>query len=535
MHKRIILITVFGLVGTACVPHNIAAVSAVTNKISSYVNNPYVQDFLAVAKNAWISATRKSLGAFPHYNEVATVRIGHELPANEITATQSRKQHKVQQALQNMLGTEVPIDRVPTIAFCCSGGGYRAMIATLGFLQGAEKIGLLDATTYMSALSGSTWLLAPWLYRNVSLDNYSQILAPRLTTALPKVPFKKADFASTLNKKIAYGQPISSVDVWGALIINALAGDLGFSGQGLKLSSLANRVGTGSHLFPIFTSAMVCEKGKPYQWMEFTPYEIGSSYLGAYVPTWSFGRKFFAGRSIDFAPEQDLGYGLGIFGSAYTASAAEARVEIKSIIGADVVGIAQGILPKAARDWIGKYDISEQRISPARAYNFTYKCGAMRKADEPLLTCIDAAMAFNLPFPPLLRPERHVDIIVVCDASGGVKNSPALRGAEDYAKRKGLKFPLINYEGIDQRIVSVFKDITDVTVPVVIYFPRIPNPDYNANFDPGKAKFCGTTNFMYKPDEFELLRGLMEAAVISSKNIIVDEIKNRIEACQKTI
>jgi len=40
---------------------------------------------------------------------------------------------------------------------CYSGGGYRAMISSLGFMQAAEKIRLRQAATYDSSLSGSTW------------------------------------------------------------------------------------------------------------------------------------------------------------------------------------------------------------------------------------------------------------------------------------------------------------------------------------------------------------------------------------------
>lgn len=39
----------------------------------------------------------------------------------------------------------------------CSGGGYRAMIATAGFLKGAEKTGLLDSTVYLTGMSFSQY------------------------------------------------------------------------------------------------------------------------------------------------------------------------------------------------------------------------------------------------------------------------------------------------------------------------------------------------------------------------------------------
>ncbi|MBM3893511.1 hypothetical protein FJ365_03890 [Candidatus Dependentiae bacterium] len=489
------------------------------------------------AKSMWVNSIKKQLGNYPHKHEAAHVRISSELPTREIDAVEERQKHKVRPALEALLGKPLPTDKSLTLGVCCSGGGYRAMIATLGFLMGLEKIGVLDATTYMAGLSGSTWLLGPWLYRNcqidnakpVSLANYAKLLSAKTAKPLLKNSMKKRPVIDSLNAKIAFEQPLSSVDLWGALIINALAGDLGSSGQKLRITDLAATIETGSLLFPIFTSTIV-HAGKAEEWMEFTPFEVGSSFLGGYIPTWSFGRKFNAGTSVDFAPEQTMGYGLGIFGSAYTASYYEAKGDLQAFLGNVAMDMAKELMPASTKEWIAKHKADEQRFSPARIYNFTHNMPGLQKSDEPLLTCVDAGMAFNLPFPPLLRPERQLDIILVMDASASVKDAPALAKAAEYARIHGLKFPPINLHNIDKKIVSVFKDETDSTIPVVIYFPRIANPAYENGFDPDpdKTAFCGTTNFAYKPEQFELLRGLMDTAVVGNKEIIVDEIKQRI-------
>jgi hypothetical protein len=57
---------------------------------------------------------------------------------------------------------------VPRIAFVCSGGGYRAAIGSLGFSMAAQKKGLLDAVTYFSCSSGSSWFLYPWLQSEIA-------------------------------------------------------------------------------------------------------------------------------------------------------------------------------------------------------------------------------------------------------------------------------------------------------------------------------------------------------------------------------
>ncbi|KFA74367.1 hypothetical protein S40288_06681 [Stachybotrys chartarum IBT 40288] len=48
-----------------------------------------------------------------------------------------------------------------------------------------------------------------------------------------------------------------------------------------------------------------------FQWFEISPLEIGSPEAHGYIPTWSWGRTFAAGRSIGRAPEQSLSLLLG--------------------------------------------------------------------------------------------------------------------------------------------------------------------------------------------------------------------------------
>lgn len=44
--------------------------------------------------------------------------------------------------------------KLPRISLCLSGGGYRAMVASIGALTAFEKEGLLDCISYISSLSG---------------------------------------------------------------------------------------------------------------------------------------------------------------------------------------------------------------------------------------------------------------------------------------------------------------------------------------------------------------------------------------------
>lgn len=57
---------------------------------------------------------------------------------------------------------DVDPDDVPTVAFGGSGGGYRAMLAVLGYADEMKKSGLWDLLMYVAGVSGSCWSLAAY-------------------------------------------------------------------------------------------------------------------------------------------------------------------------------------------------------------------------------------------------------------------------------------------------------------------------------------------------------------------------------------
>ena len=79
----------------------------------------------------------------------------------------SRRMPFVKKGLSQFFNNQ--LDKPITIGVACSGGGYRAMIASLGFFKGMADTGLLDATMYASSLSGSTWFLVPWTLLKLSV------------------------------------------------------------------------------------------------------------------------------------------------------------------------------------------------------------------------------------------------------------------------------------------------------------------------------------------------------------------------------
>lgn len=472
----------------------------------------------------------------PGDNREAQVRVSKDLPKEELNYLNERRT-VTKKAIEKLTGLSINNNSIPNIAVCASGGGYRAMQAALGLFMGLERTKLLDTITYAAGLSGSTWFITPWLYYDESVKDYKKRLKPKVSISLGKKivrnkgKFKiKTDFPlqefikyAVLKNKI-FNQKLTSVDIYGSLLVDKLFSDLKRSKRHqIRLSSLGSKIEKGNKPFPILTAV---QPGPPFTWFELTPYEVGPSLENSFIPIWALGRKFLNGKSQDKDFEETLGFYMAIWGSAYTATLQE------------LLGEMGASLPESLTNWIDSTLVllggTNKRISPAKLDNFNYGFKDVPLVNMKELILIDAGLHYNLPFPPLLRSERKVDIIIVCDASASAhEGAPAVKEAEKWAKENGLKFPEIDYNVIGKEIYSIFKDDNDPSVPTIIYFSLVKNSKFSTKFDPVKEikdGFCNTFNFVYKPEEFELLTGLMEFNLMRAEDAIKKEIIDKINA-----
>jgi hypothetical protein len=60
----------------------------------------------------------------------------------------------------------------PRLGLAVSGGGYRAMLNGAGVMKGLQDLGVMDATLYVSGLSGGAWAVGSW-----ALNNFPPIAA----------------------------------------------------------------------------------------------------------------------------------------------------------------------------------------------------------------------------------------------------------------------------------------------------------------------------------------------------------------------
>ncbi len=153
----------------------------------------------------------------PYKDTQATVRVGNQLPPAEM-AYRAKRKPKVKAALEKLTKRNLDGKKVPIISIVASGGGHRAMLCTTGFFTGADKIGLLDAVTYASTLSGSTWALGAWTTLGQPIQEFRNKLVEKVAKDIRK--FSKEDLipiVEVLLTKYAYGHHIGLVDLYGSL------------------------------------------------------------------------------------------------------------------------------------------------------------------------------------------------------------------------------------------------------------------------------------------------------------------------------
>ena len=488
-----------------------------------------------------IKSQEKAILNNPYQNTVATVRIGNNLHPEE-HAYRVNREPKVKAALEGLLGRSLDGKKIPVISFVGSGGGYRAMLCTTGSMVGAEKIGLLNTATYITALSGSTWALGPWMMTGWSWADFriylEGIVVRNIFQIGPDVTRHIADVCAT---KLAFGQSVTTIDLFGALLANRLFDGFGEERQMLYLSQQAARVQDANWPYPIYTATDGSEKVvQDAHWYEFTPHEVGSAVFGIYVPTWAYGREFYGGGSLDFAPEQTLGFILGTCGSAFALH-----------VGFVWDALAENLSNVVLKQLMEQYVIAPlkgKRIFWAEVNNYmkgipNIPNAYVRLETRDTLKLVDAGLTFNLPYPPVSgeRAERKADLLIMLDASAGAIPEE-LKKVEQYARSHNLKFPVIDYTDLDKKTFAVFKDEKDLSVPVVIYMPRISDaqlwqenkskPEMNqySNLEGfnletctnESGQVCNTLNFEYSAPQAQQVMNQTEFNMVANKDKIIE-------------
>ncbi|KAK2562311.1 Cytosolic phospholipase A2 [Acropora cervicornis] len=465
--------------------------------------------------------------------------------------------------------------KVPTVAVLGSGGGYRATAGFSAACCALEEIGLMDCTrrNIRKQLQwGPFWLLTP---RRVM------------------------HYVKDIIEKWKQGQPVSLTDFYGHCVGESL---LGPKKNSVKLSHQKRKVECGCVPMPIYTainSRRDISADSFAEWVEFTPYEIGMDKYGTFMKTELFGSKFFCGKLVEKFPESPLYYlqeqqflsdkkdsktedgeddeELGKFGGKSKQKVTNSLMEkLKTAVETDEEKLkidgkatkSQKAEKKEFRKKLLDYvmeklpGLQTRSQRAALIHNFLRGLGLNALQDGSLpqpylesdnvrrkqMELIDAGLMFNSPYPPLLRKERSVDLILSFDFSARETDEERpfknIKLAEEWAKRNGLLFPPIDadeqYERDGMKECYVFKHPTDPACPIVLHFvlinktyrdyrrPGVPRTtieqkeagDFPVFNDPQKR--YSTFNLKYSHDIFDKLSGLVEFNTMLNEQLIKD-------------
>ena len=338
---------------------------------------------------------------------------------------------------------------LPNIGIAVSGGGWRALMNGAGAIKafdsrtvnntGNGKLGgLLQSATYLSGLSGGSWLVG-----SIYVNNFTTIGALQAQNSGSVYEFGNsviegpdksglqifntaeyyANLATDIEGKRHAGFKTSLTDLWGRALsyqlINASDGGAAYTWSSIGISQPFSNADTP---FPI----IIADSRAPGEELisantsiyEFNPFEMGTwdptSY--GFVPLNHLGTNFTAGH----VPADDKCV-VGFDNAGYLMGTSS------SLFNQLMVQLNSTDIPSALRNLLGDIlgalgdknnDIADYSPNPFFRYNPEINPGA----NSTRLTLVDGGEDLqNIPLHPLIQPIRHVDVIFAVDSSADTK------------------------------------------------------------------------------------------------------------------
>jgi len=411
------------------------------------------------------------------------------------------------------------------VGISISGGGFRAMLSGAGMVAALDSNipdsvshglgGLLQASTYISALSGGAWLLG-----SLATNNWTSVEKLQQSQNLwnfqkPFSPSKKDplgiryDFSimRDLQDKANGNFPITLTDIWGRLLGAQLFDEGIGHGRGVLWSDLVRKPGMCdfSMPMPIIISDGIDLRNKTelnaqeaadikagdHQLpvnstiYEVTPFEFGSwdSNVDRFIDTMYIGTETINGtaETLDCTIGYDnTGFLIGTSSSIFN----EMLNEI-------AIGPLKSFLDRLDPEWlqVGKImDLALISPNPFLEIENTLNTGESKN-----LGMVDGGEnGENIPLSPLLQEDRGVDVIFSFDSSsdtpeGWPDGTALVKTYERQLLENSDAFPYITStsdvvaQGINKRpsflgcSVDTFANTTRPIQPVIVY---IPNSEY---------------------------------------------------------
>uniref|UniRef100_A0A670HVF7 Phospholipase A2 n=1 Tax=Podarcis muralis TaxID=64176 RepID=A0A670HVF7_PODMU len=484
------------------------------------------------------------------------VRLGYELCADEQDFLRKRKKI-VADALNKLVNMRRGLfeDEVPVIAVMATGGGVRAMSGFYGHLLALQKLNLLDCISYITTASGSTWTMTD-LYRNTdwSHENLEEAIKVAKSSMLKsKIDIISIDrlkyYHKELVERVKRGHLRSFTALW-ALVQEAFLHDK-FNDS--KLSEQRQALDQGQNPLPIYTAVNVKDKVSTFdfrEWVDFSPYEVGFQKYGVNIRAEDFDSEFFMGKLVKKIPESRICYlegeeHEGYFSIYKPPTCGPGKLgEIFNDILTDrpLKGETHNFLQSLDfhKDYLQQKEFLEWRDTVLDA-----SPNKLTPVDKSLCL-IDIGFFVNTSIPPLLKPERNVDVIIMVnyDISSPFKQ---IRLTAKYCEEQSIPFPKVDLTEEDwknPRECYVFSDEDNPQAPILIYFPlvcasfkeykapgvkRTPPEMSGCEVNLGKDSPYKTIHLTYSEEDFDRLLNLCTYNILCSEDHILQAIQHAIQ------
>uniref|UniRef100_A0A8D2PZH2 Phospholipase A2 n=1 Tax=Varanus komodoensis TaxID=61221 RepID=A0A8D2PZH2_VARKO len=524
------------------------------------------------------------------------VRIEYDLCAEEKSFLNKRRKYvhaSVKKALQ--LQEVLQDDEVPVVAIMTTGGGTRSFTAMYGSLLGLQKLNLLDCITYITGLSGTTWTMGK-LYEDAYWSQ--KYLEETISEARKQVVKSKFNcfsmdklkyYYNELKQRTEEGHDTSFIDLWGLVIESMLHDEKNCH----TLSEQQMAVSEGQNPLPIYLAVNLKNKYSAQdfrEWLEFTPYEVGSFKYGAYIRSEDFGSEYFMGRLMKKLPESRMCFMEGMWSSIFSLDfmyvwslASDSEDFWYKWTRDRVHDIDDSISPSRPHDLETRLvtsqsqfasvfrDVLTGRPTMSEYPNFlkglqfhdrylenaqftTWKDTVLDSLPDKLmetgahpLSLVDTGFFINTSYPPLLIPQRKVDVILHLNYSGGGQTLN-LDQFSAYASKQGIPFPHIELSEEDRENLKecyVFKDEDNAAVPIVLFFP-LTNDTYKKYESPGVERSPAnmaegnvdvssifspftTREVSFSEKNFNRLVNLTEYNILNNEKKILDALRLAVE------
>ncbi|ODV72841.1 phospholipase B [Cyberlindnera jadinii NRRL Y-1542] len=464
------------------------------------------------------------------YKELCPVNVNLARPANALSEREQewleKRHEKTDKALLEFLKRSnledfdpeeflSSINRSINIGLAFSGGGYRAMLSGAGQIAALDDRvpgalehglgGLLQSSTYLAGLSGGNWLTGSLALNNWSSvpelidqgkwDLTHDIISPGGFDLGKTAAHRWEEIIIDVSKKVFAGYNISITDLWGRALAYQFFGEEEHGGLPLTYSDIREFESFKNAELPLPISLTVGRTPNTkvidydQSFFEFTPFELGSWDPNVYAFT---DLKYIGSEVSNGIPTTDVcitgfdnaGFVLGVSSSLFNMF----LVNFDKFFG-KLEGIPRDVVHKAF-EVLDKYSADISLFSPNPFYKSQYGNNEAVLNDHTLYLADGGSGWENIPFAPLVQPERDVDVIFAFDESSNTEDKfPSTNALNKTFERQfgsqgnGTAFPYIPTEQtyIKNKLYEkpLFlgcnsSDLTDLATvpPLVVYIPH---------------------------------------------------------------